>query len=104
VRDGHDTAAAREAHGRLDPDDPVRVRGADDAAVGFGAETDGGEIRRDRRARAGAGAARVAIQCERVVALSAASAPPARRVKRSEVRPFAERELAEDDRAAIAQL
>src|ERR1700757_4618924 len=44
VRDGHDAGAAREAYRGLDSNHTAGVRGADDAAVGLGAEGQCGEV------------------------------------------------------------
>ena len=87
----------------LNPDERGAVRGADDGAVGFGADRGGGEVRRDRGARSGARAARVAIECVGILRLPAAPAPAAGRMRRSKVRPLAQVRLAENHRAGVAQ-
>src|SRR5713226_9801558 len=88
VRDGHDAGAAGEPDSGLDGGDAVGVGGTDDAAVGLAAERHRGEVRRRRGARAGAGAAGVAIDAVRVVRLPAAARPAADRFEGAEVRPL----------------
>ena len=102
-RDRNDAAAADESHRRLQSDQSIHRRGADDAAVGLGADADRGQARRDRRAGAGARAAGIAIEHVGVLRLPAARAPAGRRPRRAEVRPLAEVRLAEDDGAGLAQ-
>ena len=64
--------AADQAQRGLDPDQAVGVRGADDGAVGLGADGRRAEAGRHRRARARAGAAGVAVERVGVAALAAA--------------------------------
>ena len=66
---------------RLDPDHAVDRRRAHDRAVGLGADGQRDQVGRRRRARAGARAARVAIERVGVAALPAARAPAAGRVR-----------------------
>ena len=83
----------------LMPTRPHVVDGRHDRAVGLGADRGGAQAGRGRGARAGARAARVAVERIRVAALPAAPAPAARRVRRAEVGPLAHVRLAEQDRA-----
>ncbi len=102
-RDRDDAAAAHHADRRLQAHQPAHRRRAQDAAVGFGADADGGQAGGDRRAGAGARAAGIAIEHIGVPGLPAARAPARRRTRRPEVGPLAEIRLAEDDRAGVAQ-
>ena len=104
VRDRHHARAAGEPDRRLEAHHAVDVGRADDAAVGLRSERHRGEVRGRRRARAGARAAGVAIERVRVVGQAAAARPAAGREERAEVRPLREVRLAEDHRAARAQL
>ena len=99
----NDAVAAHQAHRRLQADKAGDRRRADDAAVGFGADADGGEVRRDRGARARTGAAGIAVERVGVLRLPAAAAPARGRTRRTEVGPLAEVGLAEDHRAGGAQ-
>ena len=87
----------------LRPTSPFTADGTDDAAVGFGADAERGEARRDRGAGARARAAGVAIERVRVLRLAAARAPAGRGVVGAEVRPFAQVRLAQDHRTGLAQ-
>ena len=95
--------AADEADRRLQADDAVDRGRTDDAAVGLGADTDGGEAGGDRAAGAGARAARIAVEQVRVSRLSAAAAPTRRRTRRAEIRPFTQVGLAENNGTRVAQ-
>ena len=105
LRDGNrnDARAAHQPHRRFQADEPVHRRGTDDAAVGLGADADGGEAGGDCRAGAGARSARVAIEHVRILRLSTARAPAGGGSRGAEVRPFAQVRLAEDHGAGIAQ-
>ena len=102
-RDRNDAAAADESHRGLQSDQAVHRRGADDAAVGLGADADRGEARGDRGAGAGARAAGIAIEHVRVLRLPAARAPARGRSRGAEVGPLAQVRLAEDHGARRAQ-
>src|SRR6185312_12662471 len=54
VRDRNDAGTAGQPDGRLDPHDPVVVRGADDRAIRLGAERGSRQVGRDGLSRAGA--------------------------------------------------
>ena len=87
----------------LRPTSPFTADGTDDAAVGFGADTERGETRRDRGAGARARATGVAIERVRVLRLAAARAPAGRGVVGAEIRPFTQVRLAQDHRTGPAQ-
>ena len=91
----------RPSVGLMPTSDVVRRR--DDRAVGFGSDGRRAQVGRDRGARSGARARRVAVERVGVARLPAAAAPSARRVRRAEVRPLAEVRLAEDHRARRSQ-
>ena len=103
VGDGNDPCPADQPHRRLDADDAVGRRRADDGAVGLGADGHRREVGRHRRPRARARAARVPVEDVGVAALAAPPAPPARRPGRPEVGPFAEVGLAEQHRPRLPQ-
>jgi hypothetical protein len=96
-RDRHDAGAARQPDRRLDAGDARLAGGADDGAVGLGAERDRGERGRDRGRRPRAGTAGVTVEHPRIAALAAHAAPAARAAEAAEIRPFAEIGLAQDD-------
>ncbi len=78
-------------------------RGADDRAVGLGADGHGAQARRGGRARAAARSAGVAIERIRVARQPATPAPAAGGVLGAEVRPLAQVRLAEQHGAGLAQ-
>ncbi len=103
VGDGDDAGAAGQPHRGLDGGDAAVVRRADDRAVGLGAEAGGDEVGGHRRGRAGAGAARVAVEHVGVAGQPPLAAPAAGGVEAAEVRPLGEVGLAEDHRARRPQ-
>ena len=94
---------ARQALRALDAGDAARRRGQADRPARVRAERSIATARRHRRARAGRGSARGTIQRIGVLHQPADRAPPAHRVRRSDVRPFTQVRLAEDHRARRAQ-
>ncbi len=102
-RDRDDAVAADQADRRLQPDHAADRGRADDAAVGFGADAGGGEVGRNGDRAAGTGAAGIAIQHVGIAGLAAAGAPSGSGMGGTEVRPFAQVGLAQDDRAGLAQ-
>ena len=101
--DRDDACAAPQPERRLDPDDAVRAGRADDRAVRLRADGCDREVRCRDDARAGARAARVAVEDVRHVRLAADAAPAARRGAGPEVGPLGQVGLAEDDRAGRLQ-
>ena len=103
VGDRHDARAAEKADCRLDADERIGLCRRHDRPVRLRADGRGRQIRRygDRRPRARAGG--IAIQRVRVPRLTAAGAPAARRVRRSEIGPLAQIRLPEDDGASVSE-
>jgi hypothetical protein len=104
VGDRDDAALGDEADGGLEADEAVDGGGAEDAAVGLGADADEGEAGRDRGAGAGARAAGVVVEGVGVAGEAAAAAPAGGGAWGAEVGPLAEVGLAEDDDAGLAQV
>ncbi len=103
VRNGNNPAAAHETNRRLDADQSVGAGWTDDGPVGLGADANRRKIGGNRRPGTRARSARVAIEVVGVLHKSPAAAPPARRMRRPEVRPLAQVRLAENHDAGRAE-
>src|SRR5712664_372615 len=90
VRDGDDASSANKADSWFDTYDSVSVRWADDAAVSFSTDGNRGQVSRSCCPGSRTGAARVAVDCIGVVALTATSRPAAGGKERAEVGPLAQ--------------
>ena len=112
VRDRDHAVLRDEPDRRLEPDDRVARRRADDRAIGLRADRHGTQVggRRDRRARAGA--ARIRAEVVGIAGEPAARAPAVeieaglldrRRDDAAEVGPFGQVGLAQDDRTRRPQ-
>src|SRR5215472_13093969 len=104
MRQRHAAGATGQPDRWLEPDDTVGVAGADDAPVSLAADRHRREVGRGGRARAGARTTGVAIDAVWVVGLPAATGPAADRLERAEVGPLGQIRLAQNDRAARAQV
>src|SRR5947208_1364303 len=90
VRDGNDTGSANKANSWFDTYDSVGVRWADDAAVSLSTDGNSGQVSGSCCPGSRTGAARVAVDCVGVVALTATSRPSTGGEERAEVSPLAQ--------------
>ena len=103
MRNRNYAGAAYQTHRRLDPYNSIGRRWADDRPVGFCSNGNRTQIRGNRGARSRARAAGVAIQHVWISGQPAASAPPAGRMAGTDVGPFTQVRLAQNDRACCTQ-
>src|SRR5579864_5624999 len=104
MRDGNDSGATDQAHGRLDAGQAIRRGGTDDRSVGLGANAAGSEIGGHACTCAGARSAGIAVERIRILRQSAPSAPAAGGVTGANVRPLTQVGLAKDYRSGLPQL
>src|SRR5438132_10944528 len=90
VRDGDDASSANKANSRFDTYDSVSIRWADDAAVSLSTDGNSGQVSGSCCPGSRTRAARVAVDCVGVVALTSTAGPAARGEERAEVGPLAQ--------------
>ena len=104
MADRHDMRAADPTERRLQPDQPVHRRRANDRSVGLGPHRRRREARRDRRARPARRSTTRPVERVRIAHQPADRAPPADRIGGADIRPFAEVGLAQNHRPLRAQI
>ena len=103
VRDRDDAGSAQQPDRRLHAHQRAMIRRRDDRAVRLASDARGCQARGNGGTSPRAGSRCVAIEHVRVATKAAASRPAAGGPRRSEVRPFAQVRLSEDDSARLAQ-